>query len=95
MNKIRQNGPTDVDLNKVKETLLRDRETLVKENSFWLSYLQNRYLYGDKLLTLKEYEDFVNAFTKNDIKAIADKYLNTKSYVEVVLTPAEQVKEEK
>jgi zinc protease len=95
MNKIRQNGPTDVDLNKVKETLLRDRETLVKENSFWLSYLQNLYLYGDKLLTLKEYEDFVNSFTKNDIKAIADKYLNTKSYVEVVLTPAEQVKEEK
>jgi zinc protease len=89
MNKIRDNGPAEVDLNKVKENLLRDRETRVKENAFWVSYLQNHYFYGDKLLTLKEYEDFVNSFTQKDIKAIADKYLNTKSYVEVVLNPAE------
>ena len=30
----------------------------------------------------------INSFTGTDIKAIANKYLNTKSYVQVALTPA-------
>ena len=88
MGKIKKDGPTDVDLNKVKETLIRERETRVKENSFWLSALQNHFLNGDKLLSLEDYKTFVNSFTGNDIKAVANKYLNTESYVQVALTPA-------
>jgi zinc protease len=91
MGKIKNEGPTEVDLNKVKETLIRERETRLKENNFWISALQNHYLNGDRLLTLDEYKKFVNSFTTNDIKAIANKYLDTKSYVEVMLTPAPKV----
>ncbi len=91
MGKIKKDGPTEVDLNKVKETMIRERETRQKENGFWISLLQNHYLYGDRLLTFDEYKNFVNSFTTNDIKAIADKYLDTKSYVEVMLTPAPKV----
>jgi zinc protease len=90
MNKIKMNGPTEEDLNKVKETLIRERETQVKENNFWLSYLQNHYLYGNKILTLEEYKALVNSFTNKKIKAVANKYLNTSSYVEVALTPKEK-----
>jgi zinc protease len=90
MNKIKMNGPTEEDLNKVKETLIRERETQVKENSFWLSYLQNHYLFGNKILSLEEYEALVNSFTIKKIKAVANKYLNTSSYVEVALTPKEK-----
>jgi zinc protease len=88
MGKIKNNGPVELDLNKVKETLIRERETRMKENSFWLSSLQNHFLLGDRLLSLEEYKTFVNSFTSADIKAIANKYLNTKSYVQVTLTPA-------
>ncbi|MCX6253334.1 MAG: insulinase family protein [Bacteroidia bacterium] len=88
MGKIKKDGPTDLDLNKVKETIIRERETKIKENGFWLSILQNHFLLGDKLLSLEEYKIFVNSFTGNDIKAVANKYLNTESYVEVALTPA-------
>jgi len=90
MKKIKENGPSDIDLGKVKETLIRDRETRIKENSFWLSALQNYYLYGDRILTLEEYRNFINSFTAGDIKAIANKYLDTEKYVEVELTPAEK-----
>ncbi|MCX6330697.1 MAG: insulinase family protein [Bacteroidia bacterium] len=90
MNKIKMNGPTQEDLNKVKETLIRERETQVKENSFWLSYLQNHYLFGNKILSLEEYKALVNSFTIKKIKAVANKYLNTSSYVEVALTPKEK-----
>ena len=89
MSKIKKDGPTKVDLDKVKETLIRDRETKIKENGFWLSALQNYFLYGDKLLSLEAYKSLVESFSGEDIKAIADKYLNTDSYVQVALTPAQ------
>jgi zinc protease len=88
MGKIKKDGPTETDLNKVKETLIRDRETKVKENNFWLSALQNHFLQGDKLLSLDEFKTFINSISKADIKAVAGKYLNTGSYVQVSLTPA-------
>jgi len=91
MNKIKKNGPTETDLNKVKETMIRERETQVKENSFWLSYLQNHYMYGNKILSLEEYKDLVNSFTVKKIQTVANKYLDTESYVKVYLTPKEGV----
>ncbi len=88
MEKIKKDGPTETDLNKVKETLIRDRETKVKENNFWLSSLQNHFLQGDKLLSLDEFRTFINSITQADIKTSAGKYLNTGNYVQVALTPA-------
>ena len=87
MEKIKKEGPAEIDLNKVKETLIRERETRIRENSFWLSFLQNHFLIGDKLLTLDEYKTLINSYSGGDIKAVANKYLNTKSYVQVALTP--------
>ena len=89
MIKIKNQGPAETDLNKVKETMIRERETQVKENGFWLSYLQNHYIFGNKILTLDEYKSFVNSFTTKKIKTIANKYLNTGNYVQVSLTPKE------
>ena len=88
MDTIKTRGPKEVDLNKVKETLIRDRETKVKENGFWINFLQNHFLFGDNMLSLDEYKNFVNSITAADIKKIGNKYLNTKSYVQVDLTPA-------
>ena len=88
MDTIKKDGPREIDLNKVKETLIRDRETKMKENSFWLSLLQNHFLLGDNILTLEEYKAFINSITAADIKAVADKYLDTRNYVQVALTPA-------
>jgi zinc protease len=88
ISKIKKEGPAVEDLNKVKETLIRERETKLKENNFWVSALQNLYLNHDRLLTLEEYKTFVNSFTSKDIKKVADKYLDTANYVKVALTPA-------
>ncbi|MCX6261645.1 MAG: insulinase family protein, partial [Bacteroidia bacterium] len=91
MARIKKEGPTTEDLNKVKETMIRERETRLKENNFWVSALQSLYMNGDRLLTLDEYKTFVNSFTGKDIKKIAGKYLDTESYVKVALTPAPKV----
>lgn len=91
MNKIKSDGPTETDLNKVKETMIRERETRVKENSFWLSYLQNHYIYGNKILSLEEFTELVNSFSAKDIKKVAGKYFDTENYVRVALTPKEGI----
>ena len=88
MGKIKKEGPTEVDLNKVKETLIREMETRIKENSWWMSTLSNHYYQGDKLLTLEEYKNAVSAIKGEDIKAIGNKYLDLNNYVQVALTPA-------
>lgn len=90
MSKIRKDGPMESDLNKVKETMIRERETQVKENGFWLSYLQNHYIYGNRILSLEEYKSLVNSITVKKIKAVANKYLDTANYVQVNLTPKEK-----
>jgi zinc protease len=88
MVKLKKEGPSDVDVNKVKETLIRERETRIKENGFWISVLQNHFLYGNRLLSQEEYETIIKSISKDDIKAVANRYLNTESYVQVALTPA-------
>jgi zinc protease len=88
MGKIKKDGPTEIDLNKVKETLIREMETKIKENSWWMSTLLNHYYQGDTLLSLDQYKNAINAVKGEDIKMIANRYLNTSSYVEVALTPA-------
>jgi zinc protease len=88
MEKIKKDGPTEIDLNKVKETLIRERETKLKDNNFWVNALQSHYFTGDALRSLDDYKAFVNSYSGSDIKAIANKYLNTGTYVEVTLTPA-------
>jgi zinc protease len=86
--KIKKDGPSVADLNKVKETLVRARESDIKENGFWLGALQNYFIYNLSLLSLDDYKVFVNSITPADIKAIATKYADTNHYVEVSLSPA-------
>lgn len=90
MNSIIAEGPSESDLNKVKETMIRQRETRMKENSFWMSYLQSHFLNGNKILSFNEYRDFVNSIDAKTIRKIAGKYLNTTHYVKAALTPAEK-----
>jgi zinc protease len=87
MTKIKNNGPLAADLDKVKETLIRERETQIKENGFWLSYLQNHYINGNKILSLDDYRNLVNSISVKMVKTVANKYLDTNNYVQVYLTP--------
>ncbi len=87
MKKIVDNGPTDTDIEKAKETFLNERETDVKENKFWLGYIQARTFNGDKLISLEDYNAIIKSITKKDLQKAAKSYFNPKNYVKVVLKP--------
>lgn len=88
MDTLKTFGPKETDLNKIKETLIRERETRLRENNFWTGALQNHIMYGDILRNIGEYKSYINSFTIEDIKKAAKKYLETTEYVQVSLTPA-------
>jgi zinc protease len=85
--KIRANGPTETDLNKAKETLIRTRETDLEKNEFWLSKIESVYYDDTDPATILNFKDRVNAITIEDLKLAANTYLLPKHYVRVVLKP--------
>ncbi len=87
MEKIIKNGPTQEDLDKIKETLIRERETDLKKNDWWVRKLENLYFYDDPKTSVKEFNDKVKAVKIEEIKAAAVKYFNMKNYVKVYLKP--------
>jgi zinc protease len=72
---------------KVKEILLRERETTLKENSFWLGAISQSVLLGEDLSTLNDYNTWVNAITGKDYQQWAKRYFPESQYKKFVLTP--------
>ncbi|MFA6482838.1 MAG: insulinase family protein [Bacteroidales bacterium] len=85
--RIKKDGPTDIDLAKVKETMIKDYEKAIKQNSFWIGNLQDLYLNGNKIYSLESYTKAVEAVTVQDIRRTAGKYLDSKQYIRGVLMP--------
>jgi len=84
---IKANGCDDKNLQKVKETFLRERETYLKENSFWLASISQNAMNGEDLTEILEYNKWVDALTSNDFKKLANKYLGMENYAKFILVP--------
>lgn len=85
---IATNGPTTIDLQKAKEKLLREHETNLRENKYWLSILSNTWLNNDADFSqFADFENVVNSFTIADIKAAVNKWFDFKNYYGVALKP--------
>jgi zinc protease len=85
--KIKTDGPSVSDLDKVKETWKQQREVSLKENGFWVRQLLQTSELGVDPRKILTYEKRVNALTVNDIKTAANKYLDMKNYSQIVLNP--------
>jgi zinc protease len=86
INKVKA-APSDVDLNKVKETLKNQVKESMKDNGYWRGKMQQWVELGtnpDDILTT---EKRIDAVTVKDIQATANKYFNEKNYLQVVLYP--------
>ncbi|MGE5423968.1 MAG: M16 family metallopeptidase, partial [Syntrophothermus sp.] len=85
--KIKKKGPTEADLQKAKETLLRTRETDLEKNNFWLSKIESVYYDQTDPASILNFNDRVNAVTIQQLQASAKKNFNLDHYVRVVLMP--------
>jgi len=84
------NGPSDVNLTKAKETYLRDLETNVKENKYWLNKIKDGIKYKSDLVTTEELNELVSITTKEDLQKAAIQYFTNDHYLKVILMPEEE-----
>jgi zinc protease len=85
--KIIADGPTDEDLAKAKEQLISERKVSLESNRTWASIINGSRWFGYEMTTLEQYTAAINAMTKEDIKAVAVKYLNHNEYLKVSMKP--------
>jgi len=86
--KVKQQGVTSEELNKVKLNWITNHTISMRTNEMWLSYLQDAALYQTDPAEILTLEQRINAITVDDVKQVANRYLNTENYVQVVLYPA-------
>jgi zinc protease len=85
---IQQHGPTQADVDKVKEQLLRTHEVELEQNAYWLNTIQSRDQDGEDIAkTLAAYDASIRSLTAADIQNAAKEFFNVKNYVRVVLVP--------
>ena len=90
INKIKKNGPTQVDLEKFVIEKKRQYELDLKENNFWMGEISGAYrLKEDPTATLK-YLDNLKKVSISSVKAVAEKYLKEDKLFKFILLPEDK-----
>jgi len=87
INDVKKNGCNDENLTKVKEGFLKERETQLKENNFWLYYIAGNEAYNESLADIDQYNTWVKELKKEDFKVLANKYMLDAELKQFVLNP--------
>lgn len=87
MEKLAKNGPSDEELEKVRQTFLRNRETELRRNRTWSSWLVVSARFGDDPAILLDPSGMLARITVKNVQAAAKHYLDRKSLFQAVLLP--------
>jgi len=85
--KVKKDGPSEADLNKVKETWKQQYLVNVKDNGFWARHILQSVEIGSDPERVLSYPKRVDALTPKDIQSVAKKYLDMNMYLQFVLNP--------
>jgi zinc protease len=84
---LKASGPSEKHTSDVKETMLRDYETNMKQNSYVMGQLYARYESGEDPAGIFALAEFYNKLDGATIQQAAKTYLDANNYVKVVLMP--------
>jgi zinc protease len=84
---LRERGPRDQDLAKVKETELRERETALRQNRYWLAQIAFHDQHGEDPAVIADPRGDADLLTAEAIRNAARRYLDPGQYVRVTLLP--------
>ena len=85
--RLKTEGPSAEDVDKVKELERRDLETNTKQNSYWLGSMQTVHLFGWDPAGIARRAERTEALTAENIKAMFQKYFPMDRYTLVTLKP--------
>ena len=87
INKIRQNGAQAIDLEKFIAEETRTTETQLKDNGFWLSYINNQLQNEEDPKQVLTYLNSLKELTPAALKVAANTYLSGNNFIRLVLLP--------
>ena len=85
--RLKAEGPSVDDVNKVKELERRDLETNAKHNAYWLGSMQTVHLYGWDPANIARRSERTERLTQENIKTMFQKYFPMDRYTLVTLKP--------
>lgn len=90
INKMKKDGPSAADLEKVKLNWITRQQKSMRENNYWMSQLMGSVTQGRDPAQILRFEQRVRAITPQAVKEAAQRYLNMDNYVQVVLYPEQK-----
>jgi zinc protease len=87
IDKIKKNGVSEEDLNKIKKAELANSSEFLENNSFWLYKLKNTFQYNLKFDSILEYETKIDKLDSQMFMDAANTYFNMGNYAEFILLP--------
>ena len=85
--RLKAEGPSEDDVNKVKELERRDLETNGKQNSYWQGSMQTVHMYGWDPAGIARRDQRTEGLNRDNIKQMFQKYFPMDRYTLVTLKP--------
>ncbi len=86
---VREEEPEQSYVERIQETQESSFREQLTNNQFWLSQIQYATKHDRPVAAIRRYLDLVSELGPTDVREAATRYLNTDTYVEVTLMPAE------
>ncbi|MEN8229232.1 MAG: insulinase family protein [Bacteroidota bacterium] len=90
LKKLAKEGPSEEDLSKTVENILKDREESKEHNAYFLNNLYNYYVHGINFDDPANYEDILKSLTIKDVKKAMKAFYKKPNIVDVVFVPKEE-----
>jgi len=87
LERLKQEGPTAKDLEKVKRARIESNRESMKNNYYWLNKLSELALYPESTAGILDFEARINAISEADVQAAAKLLLTGENVFRAVLYP--------
>ncbi|MCY1722518.1 insulinase family protein [Prolixibacteraceae bacterium Z1-6] len=87
IDKIVENGPTQVDLDKVVLNMKKNRQQAKEHNNYWLNALYNQYYYGFNTDAKENFDDILDNLTTAQIHEFTKTFYSGADVVDIVFLP--------
>ncbi|MCO5233985.1 MAG: insulinase family protein [Chitinophagales bacterium] len=84
---LKKNPIDEVTLNKVKETIKREVETDIKENSYWVSAIKESVTFNEPIKDTDIYLNKVQNVSIDQIQKAFQEYLNGANFIRIIMSP--------
>lgn len=84
--KVKEKGAEQTDIDKFKVETKRQTETQLRDNGFWMGYLQSQYQEGDDVKYILKEEEALKKVTVESTKTAAKKYFGD-NVIKVIMLP--------